>query len=312
MKSSLVLVSGYGAPGEEDMALYRIGAAGQAQKLYGLCHGRSPSFCCRGGNGWIYAVSERPDGADITAYELKGEAMELRRRLTVPGCGLCHLHACGDILFGSCYESGDFFAVDAELGKVLWSFSCPKGHAHWAYTVGGLLYLADPGNDSLYRYKLYDGLPAGEGEVLRQPCGSGPRQVLTLGNGKTTCINENDGMIRVLNGEGKCEAAEPASGVTEKRNWPGGACLDGQGTLYVCNRGPNTVAAWRWEKRGLSKRSEWPVGDWPRHIAVLSRTGYVAVACMRSHEVVGYSCGAGMPRQVFRLPLSGASCVLEL
>ena len=56
----------------------------------------------------------------------------------------------------------------------------------------------------------------------------------------------------------------------------------------------------------------WLTGDWPRHIAALSGTGFVAAACMRSHEVIGYDCHPDIPVEVFRFPLAGASCVLEL
>ena len=312
MKKSLILVSGYGAPGEEDIALYRVEAEGRGEKVYGMCHGQRPSFCCRGGTGWIYAASEREDGGDITAYELQGEKLKPAARLAVPGRGLCHLHAWGEVLFGSCYESGDFFAVDAKLTKILWTFSRKDAHAHWAYTAENVLYLADLGNDCLYQYGLHKGVPEGEAAYLRQPHGSGPRQVLMLEDGSLACVNELNGTVSILGTDGEKKAAEPASGMTAVSNWPGGACLDREGTLYVCNRGPNTLAAWQWDGRRLSRRAEWGTGDWPRHIAVLSGTGHVAAACMRSHEVIGYDCRRDIPREVFRLPLAGASCVLEL
>lgn len=312
MKKSLILISGYGAPGEEDIALYRIEEEGRAEKVYGMCHGHGPSFCCRGGSGWIYAASERADGADITAYELQGERLKAVAKLAVPGRGLCHLHACGQVLYGSCYESGDFFAVDGKLTEILWTFSRRNAHAHWAHTAGNSLYLADLGNDCLYRCRLHEGLAEGETEILGQPRGSGPRQILTLKDGNLACVNELDGMLRVLDTTGEIKAAEPAGGEADVQNWPGGACMDRKGRLYVCNRGPNTLSAWQWDGVCLSKEKEWGTGDWPRHIAVLSGTGHVAAACMRSHEVIGYDCRSEIPGEAFRLPLAGASCVLEL
>ena len=74
MRENLVLISGYGAPGEEDIALYSVSASG-AGKAFGMTHGRAPSFCCRGENGLIYAASEREDGSDITAYALENGAL---------------------------------------------------------------------------------------------------------------------------------------------------------------------------------------------------------------------------------------------
>ena len=87
MRENLVLISGYGAPGEEDIALYSVGASG-AGKTFGMTHGRAPSFCCRGENGLIYAASERGDGSDITAYALEDGALRAVRTLETPGSGV--------------------------------------------------------------------------------------------------------------------------------------------------------------------------------------------------------------------------------
>ena len=54
-------------------------------------------------------------------------------------------------------------------------------------------------------------------------------------------------MLRTLDGAGCVQAETAASGVPGEtvRNFPGGACRDVSGKIYVCNRGPNTVSAWR-------------------------------------------------------------------
>lgn len=70
-----LLFSGYGAPGCDDLAVCRLTADGTLETLSTLRHGRAPSFCCRGQNGWIYAASERGDGADVTAYVLDGTTL---------------------------------------------------------------------------------------------------------------------------------------------------------------------------------------------------------------------------------------------
>ena len=310
MKESVILISGYGAPGEEDLVLYRIGEEGQVRKLQGICHGRAPSFCCQGDNGWVYAASERPDGADVTAYRMEGEHLRPVCTLEVPGSGLCHLHAHKGILFGSCYESGHAFAVDAGVNRVLWQRHWENGHIHWAYTAGDTLYLADLGNDCVYRFSLDGGIPAGEPVSLRQPEGSGPRQIFLLEDGCMLCVNELDGTLRVWDRDGHVCAEEQASAEGSMRNWPGGMC--GGDVLYVCNRGPNTMAAWRWEEGRLKIQGEWPTGNWPRHAAVLRGTGHLAVACMRGNEVHGYAWAKDGLGESFSLPLAGASCVLEL
>lgn len=245
MEEKLVLVSGYGVPGEDDIALYGI-AGERAVKRFGLYHGRAPSFCCKGDDGVVYAASERADGADITAYDIWEEGLRAIRTLEVPGRGLCHLCAHEGVVFGCCFESGHYFAVDAALTRVLWQF-CPDGaRAHWSHIAGGALFLADLENSCLYRFVLSGGLPQGEPQIFHQPEGSGPRQILTLEGGRLASVNELDGTVRILTEDGGVRAAVQASDVPEPRNWPGGACLDERGMLYVCNRGPNTLSAWRY------------------------------------------------------------------
>ena len=311
MEEKLVLVSGYGVPGEDDIALYGI-AGERAVKRFGLYHGRAPSFCCKGDDGVVYVASERADGADITAYDIWEEGLRAIRTLEVPGRGLCHLCAHKGVVFGCCFESGHYFAVDAALTRVLWQF-CPDGaRAHWSHIAGGALFLADLENSCLYRFVLSGGLPQGEPQIFHQPEGSGPRQILTLEGGRLASVNELDGTVRILTEDGGVRAAVQASDVPEPRNWPGGACLDERGMLYVCNRGPNTLSAWRYSGEILTPVWEIPTGDWPRHVAALPGTGLVLAACTRGGEVCGYAAGKDSPREVFRLPLAGASCVLPL
>ena len=311
MRENLVLISGYGAPGEEDIALYSVSASG-ASKAFGMTHGRAPSFCCRGENGLIYAASEREDGSDITAYALENGALRAVRTLETPGNGLCHVYAHGAVVYGCCYGSGDYFAVDADLTRVLWQFRPESAHAHWANVIDGKLYLMDLGNDCIYRWALENGLPAGEKEILRQPAGSGPRQILAAREGARLCVNELDGTVRVLNRDGGAVSESHASAVQEPQNWPGGACLGEDGTLYVCNRGPNTVSAWAQYGEKLAMLGEWPTGNWPRHLAEVPGTEIVLVACQRENEARGYAVRSGAAREAFRLPLAGASCVLPL
>ena len=159
---------------------------------------------------------------------------------------------------------------------------------------------------------LSGGLPQGEPQIFHQPEGSGPRQILTLEGGRLASVNELDGTVRILTEDGGVRAAVQASDVPEPRNWPGGACLDERGMLYVCNRGPNTLSAWRYSGEILTPVWEIPTGDWPRHVAALPGTGLVLAACTRGGEVCGYAAGKDSPREVFRLPLAGASCVLPL
>ena len=167
-----LLFSGYGAPGCDDLAVCRLTADGTLEILSTLRHGRAPSFCCRGQNGWIYAASERADGADVTAYVLDGMTLREIARIEIPtGRGLCHLYACGDVIYGSCFENGLYFAVDSALTRILWQFQPAGANAHWVQSVGHALFLADLGNSRLYRLALENNLPIGSVKTLPQPTG---------------------------------------------------------------------------------------------------------------------------------------------
>lgn len=315
MPEPTILLSGYGAPGCDDIAVCRLAPDGTLHTVSSLRHGRAPSFCCQRPNGWIYAASERQDGADITAYALENGALREITRLEIPGGqALCHLYPCGNVIYGSCFGNGLFFAVSSDLSEVLWSFQPHGANAHWAQAVGQMLFLADLGNHCLYRFPLKDNLPVGDAVILPQPPGSGPRQVVDTGEGTVTCVYELDGSLRVLDTAGNPLSAVQASGCRELRNWPGGACITENGILYVCNRGPNTVSAWQRDGTQYSAMQEWPTGDWPRALCAVPGTAFLLAACQREGAVHCYDCTGlpQVPRQTACLPLPGASCALVL
>lgn len=122
-----LLFSGYGAPGCDDLAVCRLTADGTLETLSTLRHGRAPALL-PGQNGWIYAASERGDGADVTAYVLDGTTLREIARIEIPtGRGLCHLYACGDVIYGSGFENGLYFAVNSALTRILWQFQIRRG-----------------------------------------------------------------------------------------------------------------------------------------------------------------------------------------
>lgn len=160
MAEHTLLLSGYGAPGCDDLAVCRLESDGTLCTLFTARHGRAPSFCCQGENGWIYVASERQDGADITAYALEDGGFREIASLEIPGGqALCHLYPHGDVIYGSCFGNGLFFAVSGDLSRILWEFQPQGANAHWAQAVGQTLYLADLGNHCLYRFTLQNNLP---------------------------------------------------------------------------------------------------------------------------------------------------------
>ena len=127
MAEHTLLLSGYGAPGCDDLAVCRLESDGTLCTLFTARHGRAPSFCCQGENGWIYVASERQDGADITAYGLEKGGLRKITCLEIPGgLALCHLYPQGDVIYGSCFGNGLFFAISGDLSRILWKFQ-PRG-----------------------------------------------------------------------------------------------------------------------------------------------------------------------------------------
>lgn len=312
MPEHTLLLSGYGAPGCNDIAVCRLKPDGTIQTVFAMQHGRAPSFCCQGANGWIYAASERQDGADITTYVFQDGALQEVACLEIPGGqALCHLYPCGDVIYGSCFGNGLFFAVSGDLSKILWQFHPSGANAHWAQAIGDRLFLADLGNDCLYQFPLQNNLPVGAAAVLPQPPESGPRQVLDTGDGTVTCVYELDGNVRILNPSGKEISAVAASGSTDPRNWPGGAAVTKAGTLFVCNRGPNTISAMRRSGVQYASLYEWPTGDWPRFLCPVPGTSYLLAACQREGAVHCYDV-ADLPQETACVHLPGASCALLL
>ena len=310
MKEISFILSGYSEAGE-DIALARASETDGATRLSGVRHGENPSFCCLLGDT-IYAVSELPDRAAVTSYALRDGALSPLRRIELPGRrGLCHLAAIGGVLYGSCYESGHYFALDAQLSHVLWEYfpaGTPRGH--WAAKIGGALYLADLGNDRLYRFALSGGLASGTPEKLPLPAGSGPRQPIALPGGGYAVVCELDGQIRFFRGDGSLLASLPASGQGGP-NAPGGACLLGD-TLFVGNRGPDTVSAFTLAPDGPVRRGEWKTGSWPRGLAAFADEGLLLTACSRENSVrLSRWDGEALTVQAV-LPLPQASCVLPL
>ena len=164
------------------------------------------------------------------------------------------------MIYGSCFENGLYFAVDSALTRILWQFQPAGANAHWVQSVGHALFLADLGNSRLYRLALENNLPTGSVKTLPQPTGSGPRQVLDAGDGMLDCVYELDGHMRVLNHDGCTVSTVQASTVPKPRSWPGGACATADGTLFVSNRGPNTISAW--QRSGPTRHflCEWQIG----------------------------------------------------
>ena len=334
MKTYTLACGGYSAEGKDDILIIGIDENGKAEIRRSYRQGANPSFCIRRGE-YLYTVEEVGDGAAVCAWKIVGDGLEATdMRIQVPGASLCHLCAGEKALIGSCYQTGDYFAVDYELKEILWHRKpvpycnpensrqeCP--HAHWAAIGGDELFLADLGSDRLWRYRMEDGLPGEELSPAELEKGAGPRQPLPLeGAAQTECgaaeyilsVQELDSTLCLWKKEGGNLACVDKIRTTMKdcENFPGTMCMADEKTVLICNRGANTLSAARIEGGKLNLTSEWETSRWPRHLMRIADTNLFVNSCNESDKIVVFAWENGQLRQTDELDLPGASCAALL
>lgn len=323
--SGYYLASAYSSGNKEaDVILFFAGEDGTMTKEAAFTLGENPSWLCKGRKGIVYAALEKPKEAVITAFkaERKGAwKIAETNRMKVPGHGLCHL--CFDKktgnLYGSCYGSGDFFAVDEALSTLLWQSEKKKrdSHGHCCLITEGrdpLLFTVDPGGDEIKGYELKNGLPDGERKSFSLPVdkGDGPRQLVQVGKeGQLLAVNESGNSLSLYGKASWHRIKKVRATMREGINYPGGAAvLDGD-KLFTPNRGADTIAVFACGS-GIRLVGEWDCGgEYPRCVYAGLR-GLVFSACQKSGEVISYRWNGRQLSICDRLPLPGAACIIEL
>lgn len=271
---------------------------------------------------FIYVAFEKTNEIVKFVWE-KGKLIE-EKRFQAPGEGLCHLCLSEDraLLYGSCYMSGDFFAVDTELTQCIWRKKGQKNsHAHCVYQgKENQLYLVDLGESRVCRHKQ-------NGMSLRE-CnlnflidkGEGPRQILLWNLEKNAVvINECAGTLSFwqIKQQGiEQQAKRICTRNTTKyvgNNAPGDAVIWKEKILFVGNRGAETVSAFSLERLG-EKIGEWDCGGkFPRGLLITDE-GIVLICCQKSGKLV--SCRWDEEQAHFNIcdsfDLPGASNVIEI
>ncbi len=312
---------GYGGGGKNDIMVFEANSKGETIPLYQYTQGDCPSFGCFA-KGRIYTVSEQEDSAHIYSYRWNGKELVQEGKIKVPGTLLCHLFAGEQALFGSCYGSGDFFAVDYDLQQLVWHSpavgAVKTPHAHWMQTdrEGKYILGADLGQDTVWKFRLKDGLPQGERTpAVTVEAGQGPRQPLVLADGSLAVIAElKSGLFLFAHNNEEYELVQRVPATTlEVENYPGGGYAYGGDTVFVCNRGANTVAAFKQKDNKFLLLDEVPAGGtWPRGIYGWEEAGLVFVGCQHTSTVNILRWKDEKMTSVSGFQLEGVSCLFPL
>lgn len=335
MEKVILACCGYSAPEGNDIIIADLKSDGSAVVLNGIRQGDNPSFCLEH-EGFLYTVSEGPGEAQIRRYRLAGGSpVPTEDRIRIPGGELCHLYAGETALYASCYETGDFCAVNYELTEICWHRSppcverrdaAPNGngqenrqagpHAHWITEWGGILYLTDLGSDRIFRYRLQEGLPEEELSPLCLEMGAGPRQVLAFGErDRILSVQELDSTLRLWQAKGGSRDGKADMVCVQKvrttasnaENYPGTICMADENTVLVCNRGANTVSAFTLDEEGLTYAGEWETGNWPRYMKKVPGINLFVNACNKEGVLVIFAWEGNRLERVGEIFLKGAS-----
>lgn len=318
MQHKWYVASGYGNGRKEDILLFTADASGKMKIRDAFTHGECPSFLCVAGEK-IFAAGECSDKAVITSFCVKNGTLMQEKRIEFAGKGLCHLAAGEKVLYAGCYQSGELYVVDQNLEH---ASCCYRDgiHVHGSICVSEHeLLAADLGRDVLLKFYLREGRPEGKPEQIALREGSGPRQILyDEKSHRVIVINENGNTVISGNRETWCQesAYYKATQTYGHVNYPGGACIDDRGKLFLANRGADTIAVFDIEQ-DMRMLGEWNcMGHWPRHL-YCPGNGLVFVACEKSDELRSFIwktdtlVGAVM-YPVDALPLVRAACVVEV
>lgn len=323
--SGYYLASAYSSGNKEpDLILFFAGEDGTMAKEAAFTLGENPSWLCKGTRGIIYAALEKPKEAVITAFKAERRgAWKITEtgRMKVPGHGLCHL--CFDKktgnLYGSCYGSGDFFAVDEALSTLLWRLEKKKrdsrGHCCLiTESEDPLLLTVNIGADEIKGYKLENGLPDCQGRILSLPVdkGDGPRQLVQVGKERQLlAVNESGNSLSLYRKASWSRIKKVRATMKEGINYPGGAAVLDEDHLLTANRGADTIAVFACGS-GIRFVGEWDCGGECPRCVYAGLNGLVFSACQKSGEIISYRWNGGQLSICDRLPLPGAACIIEL
>lgn len=331
------IASGYGSrEGVPDMVVFRECENGKMKAEQRIYCGGGPSYLAAAGSAGkgaaeLYVSLEYSSEVAGFLWSPSDRKVQMKSRIRICGQGLCHLSVAeqGSLIYGSCYGSGDFFALDTEQQKVIWKQKIQdmdsgkraegEPHAHCISLMDDqAVFLTDLGLSDVRGLCLKNGIPGEELCRLEVKAEEGPRQFLPFQSGsRAVVINEKGNTFSVWSISREGSRWIPERLYTRKttgksgENWPGGAQVWKERILFAANRGADTIAAFDLEDSGRMI-GEWDAGGiYPRHILV-TEEGLLFAACQKSGEIVSMRWNGSGLCICDRLALPGAACIMGL
>ncbi|MEG1427221.1 MAG: beta-propeller fold lactonase family protein [Oscillospiraceae bacterium] len=328
MKQSKVqlLVSGYSTPDEPDIELLSLSDQGEFTVSDAHIYGNNPSYLC-GDTEKFYACDELEPLAGVAAFEIKNDKITFLYANAFPGSLACHISSLADSLMISNYGDGTITEIEKATGEILHTLCLledprkeTRAHCSVVNPENTFLYTANLGQDAIFIFPIRNGRPQfKERSIFHLPDGEGPRQVLfdvernccyilcELGAKIHVCTcDEKTGALTL------CHSYRTTHSTVKCQT--GGAALLPDGTVFIANRGPNTITVFRpLPDAALEFQYETDCGgNWPRHLCAIPEQNRILVANQNSGTITCFNILQDSLSFCSETPLHGASFVMAL
>lgn len=281
-----------------------------------------PMYLCKQGNKLYVTAGCEEKGETGKLYSLDivfGKLENLTELGSTEGVAPCHLSAAGENVYVANYATGNVIMFPekktvAHDGKGVNPERQESAHPHMAAVTpdGKYVLVCDLGLDSVFCYDR-DLNSVSRASV---PEGYGPRHAVTVGN-YVYCVNELAPSISTfVLGDGKLEYAGTENYPTDGDEKINAAAIEydeKRKTLYVSNRGANTLAAFSADGRSVKYKYRVDCkGDCPRDFALSGDGDYLICANLKSNSVSVFLLDEGEMRFVSAATdISAPMCVIK-
>lgn len=323
MDKVMLLCSGYSNSADRDIAILSVDRKGIFEKVCEYFQGDNPSFLYTEGEHF-YTCSETEEYGAVTKYECKNNKINRLKTIKYSGQLVCHIQGWKQHLITCAYGSGTVSILDCNLTNETlisdtFNYTERKSHAHWS-TISPdkkFLFAADLGRDCIWSWSLKNyRLNVKDVRCMKVKQGCGPRQILFDEN-KDVCyvIGELDNTVSVFeyqrNGKLLYKDSYRVSDA-ETPCYTGTAALDGNGRLFIANRGPDTISVFLIDgKTNLIKVDEFSCGGcWPRYITILKNERILLVGNQKSGELLSFDVSKEYTQMLDKISFPEISCMV--